>query len=400
MDAVLRIDDGKISKFRIDHNGTLVVTGALTRTGVFSYKHTDGSITRELRLPEDVYAPESVASFIQLPITDDHPSVGRVSPDNARRLSVGNTGDTILRDGKFMMSELFIRDAAAIAKVIGEDQTPKRELSCGYTAEVVKEEGEYEGERYDHRQTNIRGNHIALVRTGRAGPEVRLHMDAADAELVEDDAAWEGFAIQADDLHEDTEGERGGKIIGHTSSGKPIYESHKHPAHNELNAQEHREAADMHREALSGSGHIHGGNRRRLTAMEHHKEEHARARRGGDRSGKAIGKTISGKDIFDEKHHPDHATFTANEHNEAANLHRSKFHQAQADRSTAEAGVNSPANDKKWAEADDRMNLHSRAEDHHGREESRLRDYHLDAVGEATEEHFVNGRVLKFIRPR
>lgn len=43
------------------------------------------------------------------------------------------------------------------------------------------------------------------------------------------------------------EGSRGGKIIGHTSSGKPIYEnSHKHPSFNLLSGKEHDEAADLH----------------------------------------------------------------------------------------------------------------------------------------------------------
>ena len=38
------------------------------------------------------------------------------------------------------------------------------------------------------------------------------------------------------------EGSRGGKIIGHTKSGKPIYEDHKHPSHREFSEQEHSEA--------------------------------------------------------------------------------------------------------------------------------------------------------------
>ena len=385
MTPAFRVDRGKIGLSRIDHNGTLIVTGALTRVGVFTYRHSDGSVTKELRHPDDVFDAKSVASFTQLPITDEHPNCGRVTPENVRKLSVGNTGDTVMRDNRFMKSDLFIRDEEAIAKVHGGDQRPKRELSCGYSAEVVKEDGDYEGEHYDRRQTQIRGNHIAIVRAGRAGPEVKILLDAADAELVID-TAWEEESVHEEfvDLAEyaDAEGERGGKIIGHTSSGKPIYLSHKHPAHNKLNAQEHREASDMHRENLTGG--MNGmynpnTNRHGLKAIGHHVEEHARARRAGDRSGKAIGKTSSGKEIFDEKHHPNHSQFTAAEHNDASRLHNAKFHQAQADRSAAEAaGTDTPANDKKWGQADDRMNMHNRAAEHHDREEARLRDYHLD----------------------
>lgn len=389
-----RIDQGKLGSARIDHNGTLISGAAITRTGVFTYQHRDKDgktfTTRELRHPEDVYHPDSVASFIQLPVTDEHPFDGRITPDNSQRLAVGNVGDTISRDGRFMVADLFVRHAPTIAKVRGDDQNAKRELSCGYEAEVIEEDGVYEGERYDHRQTNIRGNHVAIVRAGRAGPDVKLHMDAGDAELVDEEDSWLGLDLAYVDYlqgkgkgeqetHKDTEGERGGKIIGHTGSGRPVYESHKHPAHNKLNAQDHREAAEMHRGILNESTSVHSGNRKHMRSMEHHKEEHARARRAGDRSGNAIGKTGSGKEIFDEHMHPNHATFTAAEHNEAEMLHRAKFHQAQADRSAAEAKV--PAtktSDKAFGDADDRMRRHAAAEDHHAREENRLRDYHLD----------------------
>lgn len=42
------------------------------------------------------------------------------------------------------------------------------------------------------------------------------------------------------------EGSRGGKIIGHTSSGKPIYMNHKHPSHSSFSQQDHMEAATLH----------------------------------------------------------------------------------------------------------------------------------------------------------
>lgn len=42
------------------------------------------------------------------------------------------------------------------------------------------------------------------------------------------------------------EGSRGGQVIGHTGSGKPIYENAKHPSHGGFNALEHFEAAALH----------------------------------------------------------------------------------------------------------------------------------------------------------
>lgn len=44
------------------------------------------------------------------------------------------------------------------------------------------------------------------------------------------------------------EGSRGGHIIGHTTSGKPIYSDAKHPGHAGLSKQEHGEAANLHKD--------------------------------------------------------------------------------------------------------------------------------------------------------
>lgn len=217
--TAFRVDRGKLNQARVDHNGNLLCTGVLTRTGVFTYRHNDGTTTRELRHPDDVFDPAAVASFVQVPVTDEHPSEGRVTPDNVKSYSVGNLGDTITMDGRLVKADMVIRDAKTIAKVQGEKGKPKRELSCGYSAEVIKEAGEYGGERYDHRQTNIRGNHVAIVRAGRAGSEVKLLLDAADAEMADSE--------EID--HSDMMGEGYGSnhTLSHTSTGKPISsESH------------------------------------------------------------------------------------------------------------------------------------------------------------------------------
>jgi hypothetical protein len=40
----------------------------LTRVGIFEYRRPDGSIRRELRLPEEVFAQESLASYKGKPV--------------------------------------------------------------------------------------------------------------------------------------------------------------------------------------------------------------------------------------------------------------------------------------------------------------------------------------------
>ncbi len=42
------------------------------------------------------------------------------------------------------------------------------------------------------------------------------------------------------------EGSRGGKVIGHTRTGKPIYEDFSHDKHREFNESEHNDAAEAH----------------------------------------------------------------------------------------------------------------------------------------------------------
>lgn len=42
------------------------------------------------------------------------------------------------------------------------------------------------------------------------------------------------------------EGSRGGKVIGHTKSGKPIYANSKHESHKDFTEQDHEDAREVH----------------------------------------------------------------------------------------------------------------------------------------------------------
>ena len=50
----------------------------------------------------------------------------------------------------------------------------KRELSLGYSCVYEWTPGVFEGQPYDAIQRKLRGNHLALVREGRMGPEVAV----------------------------------------------------------------------------------------------------------------------------------------------------------------------------------------------------------------------------------
>ena len=188
--SVRRFDKASFSKAVKLDNGMLRAPARLTRVGVFEYQMPSGQIVRELRLPEEVFNADSMASFELVPLTDDHPSEndGEVTAENAKRLSVGSVG-AARQDGRFLAATLMVTDAG----VVGKMQAGKQELSCGYFCDrepaqpgaVWKDPESGQDLPYDFIQRNIRGNHVAVVSRGRAGPEVRVQLDAADAIQVQ-----------------------------------------------------------------------------------------------------------------------------------------------------------------------------------------------------------------------
>jgi hypothetical protein len=177
----LRYDTGTLRKPEKLSNGFLRVDAVLTRTGVFKYLNADGTTRRELRLPQEVFKEDALKSFSMMPVTDTHPPVPLTS-QNAKEYQRGSVGEDVRQDGKYVMGGMMVTDAALVSAI---ESGKKREVSCGYNCDLEWQAGEYEGERYDCIQRNIRGNHVAMVARGRAGPDVRVRLDAADAIMVE-----------------------------------------------------------------------------------------------------------------------------------------------------------------------------------------------------------------------
>jgi hypothetical protein len=175
----LRFDKHEINEPTIDQNGYLHADANVTRSGVFVYHKPDGSTTRELRHPDEVFKADSIETMKNRPVTDGHPFPGKLDAKNTKQFSVGNLVENPERNDIYIKTKLMITDQAAIDKIMRED-SPVREISCGYECKMVKESGTYQGEKYDERQIDIVYNHVALVDKGRAGPQARLVLDAAD----------------------------------------------------------------------------------------------------------------------------------------------------------------------------------------------------------------------------
>lgn len=122
------------------------------------------------RKPEDVFEAATLASFEGKPVTDGHPPES-VSPENFSAYTRGHI-QNVRRSGDFIVADLYINDSSLASEV---ENRVKREVSCGYTCTYVPDGSGY-------RQTNIRGNHVAVVPAGRAGHDVAIKDSAPEAE--------------------------------------------------------------------------------------------------------------------------------------------------------------------------------------------------------------------------
>jgi uncharacterized protein len=174
-----RIDaPSQLSKPERTPEGYLRCEGVLTTTGIFRYTNPDGTERHELRLPEEVFQPDSIKSFHLVPLTDNHPDCGWLDSTNAKEHSRGAVDMPAKHGEEALKAKMLITDEALIKKILSRD---KVQISNGYFADLEMRSGEYNGERFDAVQRNIRGNHVAIVDEARAGPEARIKLDAADA---------------------------------------------------------------------------------------------------------------------------------------------------------------------------------------------------------------------------
>jgi hypothetical protein len=173
MEAI-RYDIAPMRATRTDE-GYLVDTPIVGRVGIQTYYNADGSQRRELRLPEDVFSADSLASMAGKPITIGHQ--GMVTAANAKKLTVGVVKGDGVQDGDNVRAPIIIHDADAIDLA---EKGGVSELSLGYKVDLEETPGEWNGEKYDAIQRNPRINHLALVKKGRAG-NARLNLGRMDA---------------------------------------------------------------------------------------------------------------------------------------------------------------------------------------------------------------------------
>ena len=162
--------------------GFLHINGVIARDGIQEYLGAELSpdlepmrVYKVLRPTEEVTNQKSLDSFVNMPVTDDHPQ-DFVTVDNAKELIKGSiaTYEVIKKDDNSMVkARMIITDKELINKVING----KVEISAGYTQKMIQEDGEWNGEQYQFKQTDIKINHIAIVEKGRCGDACKLTRD-------------------------------------------------------------------------------------------------------------------------------------------------------------------------------------------------------------------------------
>lgn len=143
----------------------------VARTGEQDYLGTEiGLKTEEVvkvkRPPEEVFSEAALASFEGKPVTNDHPP-DLLDPETVAMYEKGHIQNIRKGAGEwdgYMVGDLHIHDAELIRAI----KEGKRQVSCGYECDYTDNgDGTYT-------QSNIRGNHVAVVELGRAGSKAAI----------------------------------------------------------------------------------------------------------------------------------------------------------------------------------------------------------------------------------
>ncbi len=161
----------------LTREGYLDVDALLARDGLLTYSDGTDQWT-EYRPRAELVA--AAASWAGAPVTDNHPKrmVDASSwADVARGITLGTPTVEVHEGVGYLRARLRITDAELIRKI----ESGQRELSIGFTSEVLKTNDGIapDGTRCDAIQTSMIGNHNASVERGRAGPACRVLLDSA-----------------------------------------------------------------------------------------------------------------------------------------------------------------------------------------------------------------------------
>lgn len=167
---------------RFDDDGRLhVATSPISKAQVREYYGAEVPNARHLNLtPDRLYyflcpgeeLEKAAQTFNNLQVLSEHVPVHAWNDISHRpEITVGSTGTDAEFDGEYLNNSLVIWEKASIDGIVNKQ---KRELSSAYRFDPEMTPGKFQGVDYDGVMRNIRGNHVALVIKGRAGPDVAV----------------------------------------------------------------------------------------------------------------------------------------------------------------------------------------------------------------------------------
>jgi 8-oxo-dGTP pyrophosphatase MutT (NUDIX family) len=118
-----------------------------------------------LRHPEEIRKAQD--TFNNLPVLDEHQPVN--AADHKPELVIGSTGTDASFSHPYLSNSMVIWAKPAIDEI---ESGARKELSSAYRYRADMTPGNYEGADYDGVMRDIVGNHVALVKAGRAGSDV------------------------------------------------------------------------------------------------------------------------------------------------------------------------------------------------------------------------------------
>jgi hypothetical protein len=126
-------------------------------------------IYKLLRHPAEL--EKGASTFNGKPLLSEH--VGVTSDSHRHDITIGSVGTGVRFEHPYLKAPLSVWSQDDIDDIDHPDkERRKKELSSAYHYDADMTPGTYEGENYDGVMRNIVGNHVALVKEGRAGSDV------------------------------------------------------------------------------------------------------------------------------------------------------------------------------------------------------------------------------------
>src|SRR5687768_16173785 len=120
--GVRLLDASSLAKATKTPQGFLKAPALVTRTGVLTYRLKDGSLLRQLRLPDEVFKPESMQTLAGIPLTDTHPDCVLLDAKTTTKHMRGFTGETVEREDNYLRTTITVTDADLIKQIESKEK--------------------------------------------------------------------------------------------------------------------------------------------------------------------------------------------------------------------------------------------------------------------------------------